>query len=67
MVEKLSPIMNKEELETLIPSHYKSESQSLSSSAEFNFLKLKELLNLLNEEEKSRKEEILAIFGDSKK
>jgi MoxR-like ATPase len=62
MVEKLSPIMNEEELETLILSHYENESQSLSSSAEFNFLKLKELLNLLSPEEKIRKEEILEVF-----
>ncbi len=63
LVEKLSPIMNEEELETLILSHYENESQSLSSAAEFNFLKLKELLNLLNEDEKKRKEEILQVFS----
>ena len=67
MVEKLSPIMNEGELETLILSHYENESQSLSSSAEFNFLKLKELLNLLSAEEKSRKEEILAVFDRQQK
>jgi DNA-binding protein H-NS len=67
MVEKLSPIMNEEELETLILSHYENESQSLSSAAEFNFLKLKELLNLMSEDEKKRKEEILAVFSRQQK
>ena len=36
MVEKLSPLMNEQELKTLILSHYENESQTLTQAAEFN-------------------------------
>ena len=41
IVEKVVPIMNDQELETLIFSHYESESQTLTSGAEANLLKFK--------------------------
>tara|TARA_R110002096_G_scaffold276109_2_gene469936 strand:- start:374 stop:5287 length:4914 start_codon:yes stop_codon:yes gene_type:complete len=62
IVEKLSAMMNDDELETLILSHYENESQTLTQGAEFNFLKFKELYSKLNDEETVRKEQILKIF-----
>lgn len=63
IVEKLVPIMNQEELETIILSHYKSESQTLTSGAESNLLKFKSMMGWLTEEEKERREQILAQFA----
>ena len=62
LAEKLMPIMNDKELETLILSHYESESQTLTSSAEANLLKFKEITNKLSEVEKKRWHEIKEIF-----
>lgn len=54
IVEKIIPVMNDEELETLILSHYGNESQTLTSGAEFNMLRFKELIQVQTEEEKER-------------
>lgn len=62
LAEKLMPIMNDKELETLILAHYESESQTLTSSAEANLLKFKEITNKLSEVEKKRWYEIKEIF-----
>ena len=48
LAEKVMPIMNDQELQTLILSHYESESQTLTTGAEANMLKFKELLGLPN-------------------
>lgn len=62
LAEKVIPIMNDQELLTLIKSHYQGESQTLTTGAEANLLKFKELCGLLLPEEKARWEEIKAIF-----
>ncbi len=67
LVEKLNPLMNDQELETMVLSHYENEAQTLTSGAEFNFLKFKELQGWLSAEEKSRKEEILEVFQRNQK
>jgi MoxR-like ATPase len=67
LVEKLNPLMNDEELQTLLLSHYENESQTLTTGAEFNFLRFKELLGWLTEEEQSRKTEILTVFQRNQK
>ena len=54
--------MNDKELDTLILSHYESESQTLTSGAEANLLKFKSLVNKLSAGEKSRWEDILGKF-----
>jgi hypothetical protein len=51
MSEKIVPIMNEEEIETLIVSHYKGESQTLTVNAEANMLKLKSLMGIQSTEE----------------
>ena len=54
LVAKVVPIMNENELQTLLLSHYESESQTLTSAAEANLLKYKELIGNLQEEEFKR-------------
>ncbi len=66
LAEKIVPVMNDSELETLILSHYEGESQTLTNGAESNFLKLKELMGQLSEEEKERWEEIKKTFNKNK-
>lgn len=74
LVSKIVPMMNDAEIQTLLLSHYQNETQTLTSAAEANLLKFKEMTNLLSEEEKSRWEDIkitfvknnkLKAFGDS--
>ena len=54
LVAKVVPIMNEKELDTLLLSHYESESQTLTSSAEANLLKYRELINALDETQQQR-------------
>ncbi|MEO0333698.1 MAG: AAA family ATPase, partial [Bacteroidota bacterium] len=62
MAEKVAPIMNEAELKTLINTHYENEAQTLTSGAEANLLKFKELHNSLSKETEQRWNEIKAIF-----
>ena len=66
LAEKVSPIMNDQELNTLILAHYEGEVQTLTADAEANFLKLKELLGLMNKKEKARWTEIKETFNKNK-
>ncbi|MEN1785041.1 MAG: DNA repair ATPase [Bacteroidota bacterium] len=54
LVSKIVPIMNDSELETLLLTHYESESQTLTTAAEANLLKYKALTATMNTEEKAR-------------
>lgn len=66
LVEKLSPITNEKELQTLLVAHYEGESQTLTSGAESNMLKFKELIGALTPEEEARWKEIKAAFNKDK-
>lgn len=66
LAEKVIPIMNEEELTTLILSHYEGELQTLTSGAEANRLKLHELMGVLTPEEKERWAEIRKNFNAKK-
>lgn len=46
--------MNAVELQTLLLSHYQNEVQTLTTDAEVNFLKLKEFVGLIDENEQER-------------
>ena len=59
---KVMPVMNNNELEQLIFSHYDNESQTLTSGAEANMLKFKEMLNILSPDEQKRWNDIKNIF-----
>lgn len=67
LVVKVVPIMNDKELTTLLLSHYESESQTLTSAAETNLLKYKELANTLTEDEQERWEAIKTTFVKNNK
>jgi len=62
LVAKVVPIMNDKELTTLLLSHYESESQTLTSAAEANLLKYKELSSNLTGDELQRWETIKTTF-----
>ncbi|WP_299256059.1 DNA repair ATPase [uncultured Aquimarina sp.] len=62
LVAKVVPIMNEKELQTLLLSHYENESQTLTSAAEANLLKYKELTNTIEGEEATRWETIKETF-----
>jgi MoxR-like ATPase len=59
---RVVPLMNEEEIRDLIRAHYEGESQTLTSDAEANLLKLKELGDMLSPAEETRWKEIQSIF-----
>ena len=63
LAEKVLPMMNEQELMDLVLDHYKGESQTLTTGAEANFLKFKQLIGVMNEEEEARWEGIKKTFG----
>ncbi|MFT5522794.1 MAG: hypothetical protein ACI9HK_000738 [Pirellulaceae bacterium] len=67
IAEKVVPIMNDEELRTLILSNYENDSQTLTSDNEANMLKFKELMEILNEEEALRWASIKRTFSQNLK
>lgn len=67
MTEKLSPIMNAEELDTMVLSHYQSEAQTLTTGAEVNFLKFREMMGKTTAAEQLRRAEIIKTYLDNKR
>nr|WP_103070007.1 DNA repair ATPase [Aquimarina sediminis] len=67
LVAKVVPIMNKKELQTVLLSHYESESQTLTSAAEANLLKYKEMTTTISNEEMTRWEQIKETFVKNNK
>ena len=59
---KVMPVMNDDELQTLILSHYESEAQTLTTGAEANLLKFKEMNNMISDEDAQRWEEICKTY-----
>ncbi|MDQ3191868.1 MAG: DNA repair ATPase [Bacteroidota bacterium] len=62
VAEKLMPVMNEQELKTMILSHYENESQTLTTGAEANMLKFKDMFGFVSTTEKARWEEIKETF-----
>ena len=62
IAEQLSPIMNDEELETLIGAHYLNQAQTLTTGAQANLLKLQELRGQLEGEDLQRWNDIKRTF-----
>lgn len=60
--EQIAPIMNDEELETVIDAHYLNQAQTLTSGAQANLLKLQELRSQLEGEDLERWEDIKRTF-----
>ncbi len=63
LAEKIVPVMNEAELETLVDDHYLGESQTLTTGAEHNLLKLAELRGVMTEEQQQRWTEIKRGFA----
>jgi hypothetical protein len=62
LAEKVVAIMNDAEVQALILDHYQNEAQTLTTGAEANLLKFKELIGIQTVEEKARWEEIKKTF-----
>ena len=62
IAERVVPVMNDAELNTLIYSHFENQAQTLTTGAEANLLKFKELIGQLSEEEAKRWEDIKRTF-----
>lgn len=62
IAEKVLPVMNEKEVQTLILSHYDQEAQTLTTGAEANLLKFKELTSTLTEEEAERWSKIKKVY-----
>lgn len=71
LAQGVVPVMNDDELERWIDDHYRGESQTLTTGAEANLLKLGELRNRLSPEQRARWADIkknyerLQLQGDS--
>ena len=62
IAEKVLPLMTDEEVDALVLDHYENESQTLTTGAEANLLKFREMLDILAPEEKERWEDIRKTF-----
>ncbi|MEM9944216.1 MAG: AAA family ATPase, partial [Planctomycetota bacterium] len=62
IAEQIAPIMNDEELQTLISSHYLNQAQTLTTGAQANLLKLKEIRGILEGEDLERWNDIKRTF-----
>jgi hypothetical protein len=66
LAERILPVMNASELEAAIDDHYRAESQTLTSDAEANLLKLAELRGTLTAPEAERWTEIKTAYQRSR-
>ena len=66
MAEKVSAVMNHDELMQLIGDHYTGEAQTLTSGAEENILKLAILRGVMDEEQSARWQHICSAFSSKK-
>ena len=65
IAERVVPVMNDEELETLVFSNYEQDAQTLTRDGESNLLKFKELLGKLSPDEQKRWDSIKYAFVES--
>ncbi|MBK1834875.1 DNA repair ATPase [Roseibacillus ishigakijimensis] len=66
IAEKVVPLMTDGELQELVVSHYENEAQNLTTGAEANLLKFREMEGLLSEKEAARWAEIKKEFRKQK-
>ncbi|MEM9348446.1 MAG: DNA repair ATPase [Planctomycetota bacterium] len=62
LAEKVVPVMNDEELMRLVIATYEQDAQTLTTGAEANLLKFKELIGVITEEEQQRWTDIKQAF-----
>ncbi len=65
IAERVVPVMNEQELQSLILSNYEQDAQTLTRDGESNLLKFKELLGTLTKEESERWDNIKYAFVES--
>ncbi len=65
IAERVVPVMNDHELQSLILSNYEQDAQTLTRDGESNLLKFKELLGILTKEESERWDNIKYAFVES--
>ncbi len=66
IAEKILPLMTPEEIEQVLMDHYRGESQNLTTAAEANMLKLREMLGTISPDEQARWTQIKKDFGKNK-
>ena len=66
IAEKILPLMTPAEIEQVLMDHYRGESQNLTTAAEANMLKLREMLGTITPEEQARWTQIKKDFGKKK-
>ncbi|MGJ8677596.1 MAG: DNA repair ATPase [Akkermansiaceae bacterium] len=66
MAEKILPMMTHDEVRAIIIDHYENESQTLTTGAEANLLKFKEMEGILSEADTQRWESIKKDFNKNK-
>jgi len=66
IAEKVLPVMNDDELQSLIRQSYENDSQTLTSGAESNMLKWKEIVGHLEGEDLERWNSIKSTYGKNK-
>ena len=62
LAEKVASVMTADEVDKLITDHYDGESQTLTTGAEQNLLKLEEMRGTMSDEDRARWEDIKAEF-----
>jgi hypothetical protein len=62
LAEKVVSIMNDQEVQAMVLDHYRIEAQTLTTGAEANLLKFKELIGALTPEEQARWDDIKKTF-----
>ncbi|GGC62877.1 DNA repair ATPase [Hoyosella rhizosphaerae] len=62
LAERISPVLNQEELEAIIDDHYLGEAQTLTAGAEANLLKLGELRGRLTDQQQQRWADVKAGY-----
>lgn len=67
LISKVVPVMNDGELLELLLTHYRNESQTLTTAAEANMLKLRELMGILTKQEEDRWQNIKTTFVKNNK
>ncbi|MGE4004043.1 MAG: hypothetical protein AB7I48_27985, partial [Planctomycetaceae bacterium] len=67
IAEKVLPVMNDQELQTLIVSSYQNDAQTLTTGTEANLLKFKELIGILTDAERERWDDIKRTFRQNVK
>ncbi|PKF75174.1 DNA repair ATPase [Chryseobacterium sp. PMSZPI] len=66
LIAQIQPILKTNEVIQIVLNHYQNESQTLTTGAEANMLKLKELIGTISEEETERWDEIKKTFVKNK-